>query len=299
MNILMKRHIRGRFDREVIKEPPKRIEIEPTNECNLLCGYCPRRFMKYKTGFMNIKLYKKIIDEVSAFPERTLVLFRRGEALLHPEFIQMLSYTKGKFKEVQLATNAVLMDKRMANAIAEAVDFLSFSLELPQRYPRYRKMDYPTIFKNVEYFLSINSRVTTQVSIVKTRDITANDIARFKALWIDKVDRVRIYEEHSQDGRFGSLKNIRGKRKPCIKPFNDILIFWDGKVGRCNHDWGNDPLDSIVNKSIEGIWNSKAYTELRKQHLDLLITDKVCRDCDSWYEHIGECEVGQVYEKDK
>lgn len=278
---------------------PLRIEIEPTNDCNSLCGYCPRRFMKYKTGFMDVPLYKKIIDELSDFHDRTLVLFRRGEALMHPEFIQMLRLTKDKFKEVQLATNAALMDKSMAHAIAEAVDFLSFSLELPERYPRYRKLDYPTVLKNVEYFLLINKKTTTQVSIVKTDDTTTTDIVRFKAQWIDKVDRVRIYEEHSNDGRFGSLKKSRGKRKPCIKPFNDILIFWDGRVGRCNHDWGSYPLGSVVNNSIKEIWHSKPYKELRKQHSDLVIFDKVCKDCDSWYEHTGTCEVGKVYEKSK
>lgn len=218
---------------------------------------------------------------------------------MHPEFMRMLELAKGKFKEVQLATNAALMDKRMAHVIAECVDFLSFSLELPERYPRYRKLDYSTVLKNIKYFLSINSKTTTQVSIVKTDDITKDDISRFKAQWIDKVDRVRIYEEHSRDGRFGSLENTRGNRKPCMKPFNDILIFWDGNVGRCNHDWGEETLGSVIDNSIEKIWHGQVYNGLRKQHLDLSITDKVCKDCDSWYEHLGICEVGEAYEKKK
>lgn len=278
---------------------PIRIEIEPTNKCNSYCSYCPRRFMKYKEGFMDISLYNKLIDEISVYPDRTLVLFRRGESLLHPELTRMLDYAKGKFSQIQLSTNASLMDRKFAQIIAASVTFVSFSLELPERYKRYRQLDYDTVLKNIEYFLSLNRKAQTQVSIVKTVDTNQEDIQRFKDQWLKKVDRVRIYEEHSKDGRFGSLNNSMRPRKPCLKPFNEMLIFWDGRVGRCNHDWGEEPLDSVVTKSIREVWHSLKYNYLRKQHLDLNISDEVCIKCDSWYEHIGSCVIGEVYENNK
>jgi len=280
-----------------LEEFPMRIEIEPTNKCNSYCSYCPRRFMKYKRGFMDTALYKRLIDEISVYPNRSVTLFRRGEALLHPEFTQMLIYAKGKFSEVQLATNASLMDKKMAHIIAASVTFISFSLELPKRYKKHRYLDKETVFKNVNYFLSINRDVKTQVSIVKTEDIREDDIISFKDQWLEKVDRVRIYEEHSKSGRFGSLKHSNRERTPCIKPFNDILIFWDGMIGRCNHDWGQEPLDSVKDKPIKEVWQSLSYQRLRKQHMDLVIADRVCRECDSWYEQVGMCKIGQIYEK--
>jgi len=255
--------------------------------------------MEYPIGFMDMALYTKLIDEIAAYPDRTLVLFRRGEALLHPEFTGMLNYVKGKFKDIQLATNASLMDKALARNIADCVTFVSFSLELPERYQRYRQLDYATVLKNVDYFLSVNKNAKTQVSIVKTDDTSPEDIERFREQWLNKVERVRVYEEHSGDGRFGSLKGPSRSRKPCLKPFNELLIFWDGKIGRCNHDWGEAPLDSVADKSIKEVWQSRAYQDLRKQHSDLNIADEVCKNCDSWYEHTGECEIGQVYEKDK
>jgi radical SAM protein with 4Fe4S-binding SPASM domain len=253
--------------------------------------------MKYRIGFMDLRLYKRLVDEISEYPNRTLVLFRRGEALLHPQFSQMLNYAKGKFSEIQLATNASLMDKKMAHLMADTLTFLSFSLELPERYKKYRCLDKEKVFENVNYFLSINKQTKTQVSIVKTKDISDKEINFFKNQWLDKVDRVRIYDEHSKNGKFGSLIHSRRKRKTCVKPFHDILIFWDGQIGRCNHDWGEAPLDTIKGKSIKDIWQSRYYQQLRKQHIDLIVRDRVCKNCDSWYDKLGLCKIGKIYEK--
>lgn len=278
---------------------PMRIELELTNDCNSYCIYCPRRFMKYKIGFMDIAIFKKMINEISKYRDRSIVLFRRGESLLHPEFIQILEYCKGKFEDIQLSTNAFLMNKSIAKVIHDCVTFISFSIELPERYKKYRLLDYDTVLRNINYFLSINKNTKTQVSIVKTDDIKQIDLEKFINQWQDKVDRIRIYEEHSKDGRFGGLPNSGGQRKPCIKPFNDILIFWDGKVGRCNHDWGEKPLCDIANQTIKEVWNSSIYNDLRKQHISLSIDDIVCKKCDSWYEQVGISKIGQVYEKNK
>lgn len=276
---------------------PNRIEIELTNECNSICGYCPRRFMKYEHGFMDPTLFRKLINEISAYKDRTLVLFRRGESLLHPEFISMLNYCKGKFREIQISTNASLMNEAISHALSECIDFISFSIELPERYKKYRSLDYSVVLKNINFFISINKRARTQVSIVNTEDIIVEHLDKFRKEWMGKVDRVRVYEQHSKDGYFGSLNGFRGDKKSCVKPFNDILIFWDGKVGRCNHDWGIDPLDSVVAKNISAVWHSDRYKKLRQQHLLLRIKDKVCKKCDSWYESVGSCEIGLVYEK--
>jgi len=42
---------------------PTHIDFESTNNCNLRCVMCPREFMKEDKGFMDIDLFKKVIDE--------------------------------------------------------------------------------------------------------------------------------------------------------------------------------------------------------------------------------------------
>ena len=42
----------------------KKIYVEITNHCNLNCIMCNNDKLKRKRGFMDISLYKKIIDEI-------------------------------------------------------------------------------------------------------------------------------------------------------------------------------------------------------------------------------------------
>jgi len=277
-------------------EFPQRIEIELVSACNLQCTFCPRRFINKAGGFISPVLFKKLIDEIAEYPETILVLHRRGESLLHPDFIDFCSYIKGKFRQIQLATNATLLNERISEAIIDTMSFISFSIDLPEVFERSR---IPAQYKDVEskilQFLALNSgRVHTQVSMVKTAHTPCEDPEKFKQLWRGKVNRIRIYEEHSRDGRFGSLARDRGKRMPCAMPFYEILVYDDGEVGRCNHDWNGASMGNLNFTTIKDLWKSTAYLELRKEHQSLEIRDQVCRDCDSWYPQQGEQLTGET-----
>lgn len=278
------------------KDFPERIEIEFTNKCNSKCIYCPRQYGVGDEGVMPFYLFKKIIDEAEQYAGIALQLHRRGESLLHPEFEKMLEYLRGKFNDVQLATNAILLDKKKAESIAEAVTFLSFSIDLPESFHRKRGVDvYPLVEKNISHFLDINRKTRTQVSMVCDDTTRAEDLERFKALWLDKVDRVRVYEEHSVGGAYGATRNRRAKRSTCMKPFNDVVIYWDGNVVRCNHDWSNKPLGDIRSGSIAGIWHGAEFDRVRKEQSALDFTDDICKTCDSWYPEAGKQETGYVF----
>lgn len=67
------------------------IVFELTNRCNLNCIMCPvNRDMRRKKGFMDVKLFKKIIDENPQL--YCTVLYFRGKSLLHPNFFDMVNY---------------------------------------------------------------------------------------------------------------------------------------------------------------------------------------------------------------
>jgi len=281
---------------------PKRIEIELASACNLKCTYCPRHFVDDLKGFMDVSLYNRLIDEIAEYPNTIVVLHRRGESLLHPQFIEMMNYIRGKFKRVQLATNATLLNKDKAQAIIDTAKFLSFSIDTPDQFEKTR---IPAIYKKVEAnileFLKMNKRqgkpVNTQVSMVKTAETRQADIAMFERTWQHKVDRVRIYDKHSENGAFGSLLQRRTIRQTCVMPFYEMLIYCDESIGRCNHDWDGEPIGDITQMAIKQIWNNSIYQDLRRQQKTLKITDLVCAACDSWYPKEGDQGTGKVIEK--
>lgn len=289
---------RYQFKMHTSGEFPQRIEIELASACNLSCTYCPRKYIDRLNGFINFSLFKRIVDEITKYPETILVLHRRGESLLHPNFIEMCNYVKGKFKEIQLATNATLLDNAKSKAIIGALKFISFSIDIPEVFNKTRiPAKYDKVESNILRFLDLNKgKVRTQVSMVKTIDTPSENTVIFKGKWKGKVDRIRIYEEHSRDGRFGSLNRSRGSRVPCVMPFYEMLIYYDGKVGRCNHDWNGVPMGDVNKSTIEKVWNNSLYENLRTQHQTLNMNDEVCKGCDCWYPEIGEQKTGESIE---
>lgn len=248
---------------------------------------------------MSLDLFKKIIDEAAMYPETIIVLHRRGESLMHPHFTEICNYLKGKFLEIQIATNATLLDENRSKALIDCVTFISFSLDLPEVFDRSRApAKYSLVEKNIARFLELNKgKVRTQVSMVRTQETPNDAPERFKRLWMGKVDRIRIYQEHSRDGRFGSLSSYRGERKTCTMPFYDILVYDNGSAGRCNHDWNGEAVGDLNDSSIKEIWNSKYYNDLRAQQISLRIVDEVCKNCDSWYPQEGVQKTGEVIER--
>ena len=283
--------------RTALSPLPQRLEIELSSACNLRCTYCPRRFLNDISAFMDVGLFCRIIDEVTPQPETILVLHRRGESLLHPRLGECLDYLKGKFQTIQLATNATLLDDAINERLIGTLSFISFSLDAPDAFDRTRKpARYGDVAARVERFLEQNAgRVRTQVSMVKTRNTPESDVVQFKAIWEGRVDRVRIYAEHSAGGRFGALAQGRAGRVACAMPFYEMLVFSDGRVGRCNHDWNGAPLGDLNGTTIAQIWHSDAYRALRAEHHSLALTDPVCRDCDSWYPIAGHQMTGETH----
>ncbi len=247
-------------------------------------------------GYINIDLFKRLIDEISVYPDRLLVLHRRGESLLHPDFVEICKYVQGKFKEVQIATNGTMLSNEKNRAIIDTFGFISFSLDAPEAFDATRiPARYETVERKILNFLAMNQgKVKTQVSMVQTDETPVEHIESFKRAWEGKVDRIRIYQEHSKDGAFGSLSQKREERKPCVMPEYEMLIYCDGKVGRCNHDWDGPPMGDVTTSTIQEVWESPAYQDLRKQHQSLKITDPVCKGCDSWYPSIGNQGTGDV-----
>jgi len=65
---------------------PMVLWIEPTNKCNLKCLMCPNSVISQdKLGFMDFKLYQKIINQSKSYIS-SVILCISGESLLHPNY---------------------------------------------------------------------------------------------------------------------------------------------------------------------------------------------------------------------
>ena len=146
-----------------------------------------------------------------------------------------------------------------------------------------------------------NEGVTTQVSILDTL-IPQEQKSKFIQSWLRHADRVRIYQEHSHNG-FGDLEKpmIIDPNLPCHKPFEDMVVYWDGKVALCNHDWNNtEPLGDLNTQSIKEVWNGLTYSGIRDYNLEgQRCQIKSCHDCAQWMApYLPNKMIGELYTND-
>jgi len=208
--------------------------------------------MTYPLGDMSIKLFTNVTEQLSSHVQ--IVPFYRGEATLNPRFVEAMQ-TLNKFRDVQFATNADYLTEPNKEAILEACTFVSVSLHAYQ-FPEDTNL--PSFFYD-----ALGAGVKTQISIL---DSLVKQKNRFARKWLRHVDRVRIYKTHSHDG-FGSMEDEKKPTTPCNKPFEDMVVYWDGKVGLCNHDWNNGLLmGDLYKQSVEEVWDSPVYRLVRSLH---------------------------------
>ena len=176
---------------------PLNVAIEPTNHCNFHCVMCPHSKLTRKKGIMDIRLYKKIIDEVVAVnPDTRIYLDFCGEPLtIKYKLYYMIDYAKKRgIANVNFNTNASLLDEEMAEMILDSdlsdlsVDCDGFSKNVYEKIRRGGNRD--KFFKNVEYLLQrkIARGQNTPIVDVKIIEMPENqhEVAEVMQHWQSK-----------------------------------------------------------------------------------------------------------------
>ena len=256
---------------------PPYLQIEPTSICNYRCVFCYQTdnfFNKRSHGYMghmNFDTFKLIVDQAEGNIE-FISLASRGEPLLCPDIKKMLSYTKDKFLNLKINTNASLLDEKMSYAILESgVKTLVFSADAADSklYSELRvNGEFEKIVKNIEKFQEIrskhfNSKIITRVSGVKVKK--EQKIEKMNKFWSNLVDQVAFVDYVPWENVYQSQKtNIE---KPCSDLWRRMFIWWNGDTNPCDVDYKSKLMvGNIKYKNINELWNSESYVSLRNKH---------------------------------
>ena len=258
---------------------PPYLQIEPTSICNYRCVFCyqtDNKFNKRSTGFMGhmkLETFKEIIDQAYGNVE-FISLASRGEPLLCPEFKDMLKYTRDKFFNLKINTNASLLDEKMAHAILESgVKTLVFSADAASKklYDELRvNGDLNKILKNIKKFQDIkvkkypDSKIITRVSGVKVN--TKQNLDEMEKFWGSLVDQVAFVDYVPWENVY--ISKLSKVKTPCSDLWRRMFVWWDGKVNPCDVDYKSElSVGNIFDNNISELWKSKEYNSLRKKHL--------------------------------
>ena len=257
---------------------PPYLQIEPTSICNYRCVFCyqtDKKFNKRSDGYMGhmkLETFKLMIDQAEGNIE-FISLASRGEPLLCPDFKKMLAYTKDKFFNLKINTNASLLDEEMSYAILESgVKTLVFSADAADSvlYSQLRvngKLE--KIVTNIKKFKEIktknypSSKIITRVSGVKVNN--QQNLDDMEKYWGDFVDQVAFVSYVPWENVYKSEHS--GIQTPCSDLWRRMFVWWDGKVNPCDVDYKSKlSVGDIKNSNISELWKSDVYKKLRQQH---------------------------------
>lgn len=291
---------------------PREINLETTNLCNLRCISCPQRGeMTRKRGFMKFDLFKKIIDEASG-NVRNIQLHLFGEPLLHPDINKQLEYAYKKGINLGVFTNAGLLTKDKAEALAKYASrvIISFNGSTKKTYECIQVgSNFEQTSEKIKYFLNYvrehgRCRVKLKFLQMKENYDEAEGFLKEWKKYSGKGINVSVVKEHDWAGQLENLpswKDGAQKRHPCFLLWKMMAIGWNGDVGVCCYDF-NFPyiLGNLNKQKIVDVWNGEKYRKLREIHTKGEFGKlSLCKNCTSWslypekfgFKHIAKSSI--------
>lgn len=281
---------------------PVRLWVELTSDCNFQCVMCPNKDLpENDRGHMDMDLFTKIINEAADFVFE-INLAHRGESLLHPRFIDALSYAKSKGIYTRLHTNGSLLSEDLARKIIDSgLDRLSFSFDGYDKatYEKIRRGGkFEEVATNIIRFLEIKKELgsktpETAVEVINFAANTSRENPKAQKTFQDRfrglpLNQFVMKDLHNWAGELHMGE--KGTRySVCPFPWNALIICWDGDVIPCTQDFFNTFVAGNAREhSIRDIWNSDRMKTIRKKLIHQDISDlPACSNCDRpWRERI-------------
>lgn len=284
------------IEKEFIKrEFPLTIGLEVGNHCNLNCIMCVNDKLKRKRGFMDAKLFRKIIDEIAEKSPNTRVWMDfYGEPLLaRYKLYFMIDYAKKKgLTSINMNTNGTLMDEEMGEMLLDSgIDFISididgYSKEVYESIRRGANRD--QVYNNVLNLVKRKKerglkKPYIEIKIIEMEE-NKHEVQKVLDFWKDKEVGIGVRVLNNWGGNLESVKhNIDQNRIACGNAIGQMGITWDGKVTVCGQDCEADLAYGDLNvSSISDLWQKKQnFVDLHLQHkFDEL--PEMCQKCTSW-----------------
>lgn len=286
--------------------PPKSVKIELTGRCNFACTFCARSDLLRKQDDIDRSFFERIVKEMREAGVEELGLFYLGESFMVPWLPEAIKYAKDiGFPYVFLTTNGSLaFPDRVEDCMKAGLDSLKFSYnyadaqqlaQIANVKPKY----FQALQNNIKFARKIrdqgNYPCRLYASYIEYDGDQGERMHNAVAEIQDIVDEVYALPLYSHGGyvtekeKKAGMKPSGGNRGrldnlvppiPCWAAFSEGHITWQGKLHACCFGHTDDLVMADLNKVsfLEG-WNSPAFQELRKAHLNKDVSQTPCATC--------------------
>ena len=284
---------------------PSQVMVDVTQVCNLSCIHCPHPAYKvseyYTAEKLEPYLIKKMAEEIKKESNGITKYVRftsNGEPLLHKNIINFLADTKSiSGTTVALTTNGTYLKTKNINKIIETgIDIIDISIDAfkDETYKMIRNGNLKITRENVLNLIKIinknNSKLKVIVSYIE-QPLNVKETNDFKNFWeTNGASKVIVRTYHSCSGAKKELaeqfkkEQISIQRRPCLYPWERIVLNAHGFLSFCPQDWENGSLISDFRETtIKECWQGQFYQNLRNAHLKNSFKDfSFCGNCPDW-----------------
>ena len=266
----------------------KKIYIEITNSCNLICSFCSK--VEKPKRSMTKEEFTHILSQIKPYTDN-VYLHVKGEPLLHPNLIDFLQIAETYNIKVNLTTNGVLFPKRVDElSRCNSLQKINFSLHSENDIPNYLE----NIFNSVEKLK--DKTIIYRLWTLKNGEFdekstkTVEKIINYYNLSTEIVEKIykennvkissTIYVDKDNEFAWPDDKKDEENQGFCMALKTQVAILVDGTVVPCCLDSnGKINLGNIYTDSFESIINGKRCLALRKSFQDRKPCEKLCLNC--------------------
>ena len=276
----------------IVEDFPIHLDLETITTCNLKCFMCFQSFDPPKPMKMELKLFKKNIDEGAKKGLCSIKTQYRGEPLLDKRMADMVRYAKDKgIIEVMFNTNATHLSEEMARALIEArLDKIICSVDgyTKKVYESVRiGANFESVLTNIKRLQSLKKSMGSKKPIVRVQMVDTprnhHQIEGYIKFWGEIADHVGI--EDMLDLEATEEDDTPSENFACAQLWQRLIVLADGDVLPCCRvlRGGNEKLEVLGNaykESLEDMWKGSRMTKLRTLHQEGRSHEiKMCRFC--------------------
>jgi radical SAM protein with 4Fe4S-binding SPASM domain len=278
---------------KIVLDFPDHVDLEISSVCNMDCAMCytitDEFESKVKRKFMDLRLFKRLVDECAEEGVYSLRLSLRGEAFLHKKVIEMIQYAKDRgIKEISSLTNLYSLKPETFEAAMNAgLSWLTISFDgLDKMYESIRApAKFEEMYERIKEFKRIKDRHNSIKPVIQVQTlwpaIKDDPIAYYNAFdpFVDSIASNPLidYLHNDEEDTIEYEDNFT-----CPILFQRLVVGSDGKVLLCSNDeMGKYIIGDANNETLKQIWHGERINQARKMHIDHTRFKQIscCREC--------------------
>lgn len=284
-------HYYPRF--QYVSRFPDHVDVEISSACNMKCPMCytltDEFKSKVKRQFMEMDLFKKIVDECARFGTYSIRISLRGEPFIHKDAVAMIRYAKDRgIKEVSSLTNNLALTPELFKASMDAgLDWLTISFDgLGQTYESIRKpAKFEESFRKIQAYSQIKKAARSLKPVIKIQTV-------WPAIKENAREFFDVIGPYCDDIAINPLVDYLHKDKQedityidnfnCPVLYQRLVVGSDGIIPLCSNDEFNSfPLGDANKECLVDIWRGAILSKVRKLHMTCSGVKELepCRKC--------------------